>query len=189
MSRTAVKRIPEQGIVPLLPNVRGGSARMTFDGRAFYLESGDGVYAVTHLLHNGVVEAVMGLVIEHAPPNFKGLSLRYAEECALRFVRDAVNNGLAERTTRFPMMVRMALIDCNTCYASQDGDTSPRFPASPVVRQLKPVLVLPDVVIKDDDQVIEQHLPAALERMWQAWGFDGTPTFKEDGAGLWHKVS
>lgn len=187
-STSAVKRLPQHGMVPFLLDVSGGSAGMTYDGRAFYLTDGDFASAVTHVFHNGVVEAVMSLVMEHAPPEYKGVSLRHAEECALRFVSEAINSGLVERACGFPLRVRLALIDTNTCHASPAGDSRPRASTGLAVRQTMSVLVLPEVVIRDDEQAIESVLPAAIERMWQAWGYSGTPTYREGGTGSWSKV-
>lgn len=186
--KTGVKRISDNGMVPFLEPTAGGSARMTFDGRAFYLADGDAASAVTHVLHNGIVEAVKGLVVRHAPPQFRGVSLRWAEECTLRFVSEAIDNGLAERTTGFPMRIRVALLDTHSVQASPDGDTSPRMAVGLPVRQTAPVLVLPDVVVRHDEQGVDTVLPAALERMWQAWGYASTPTYVESGTGHWRKA-
>jgi hypothetical protein len=183
-----VKRIPEQGMVPYLESVSGGSARMTFDGRAFYLADGDAASTVTHILHNGVVEAVMGLLYEHAPPEYKGISLRRIEESALRFVSGAVDNGLVERTVGFPLIVRLALLDTPSIPATPNGETSPRVMVGLPVRQMSPVLVLPDVVVLNDEQAVEYILPVAFDRMWQAWGYLGTANYAEDGGGLWRKA-
>lgn len=188
-SKSGVKRLPEQGMVPHLQDVRGGGARMTFDGRAFYLADGDAASAVTHVLHNGIVEAVMGLINEHAPADYKGVSLNLVEQCTTRYVSEAVDNGLAERITGLPCIVRLALLDTQAHHASANGETSPRMTVGLPVRQSKPVLVVPDVHIQNDEQVVESLLPPAFDRMWQAWGYNGTPNYREDGAGVWRKAS
>ena len=106
----------------------------------------------------------------------------------MRFVAEAVDNGLVERTAGFPLLVRVALLDTHTCIVSPDGETSPRMSVGLPVRQTAPILVLPDVVLRSDEHAIGSALPAAFDRMWQAWGYSGTPTYRADGAGTWRKV-
>lgn len=183
-SKTPVHRIPENGMVPFLPATSGGSSSMTFDGRLFYLAAENYAPAATMLMHSGVVEATMELINQNAPPEFQGISLLYAEQRCIQFLAEFILSGLAERTTGFPFTARIALLDTEKRPANEEGRTSLNTWGI-TIRQTQPELVLPDIAVLSDETESESVLPEALERMWQAWGRKGSPTYHQAANGAW----
>jgi len=172
-------------LVPLMEHKEGASARMAFDGRLWFQARGEVATSTTLLMHTGMVEAVKALVHPDAPEDFRGISLSDVESSVMQFASQAVNEGLVQFTAGFPLLIRVTLVDTASHPADEKGSSDPGHRHRVPIRQTRPLLVLPEVRIENEQKDVSSILPGALQRMWHAWGYAGSPTYRELGEGHW----
>lgn len=172
-------------LVPLMDDMEGAGSRMSFDGRLWFQSRGSLATSTTLLMHTGMVEAVKVLVHPDAPEDFRGISLLDAESSVVQFASQAVNGGLVQFTAGFPLLARVTLVETANLPADEKGSSTPSHRHRVPVRQTRPLLVLPEVRIENDRKDVSSILPGALQRMWHAWGYAGSPTYRELNDGLW----
>jgi hypothetical protein len=152
------------------------------DGRIFWLDYDRSATVSTLLMHSGVIEGILNIDLGDS-----GLvHLPFVEESAIAFVHRARATARVTEILGLPFTARIALVGTQGMSLGSN-DVYQRFHPKPV-RQLAPVLVLPDTLIEEETEHVDAALHVALKRAWNAWGFESSPNYRLDDDSLWRRL-
>lgn len=160
----------------LIPMGAGGtwSKRLNFDGFLTH-----NAYADTYvqLYRNGLIEAVSMVGSKNAPSQFQNsLPSTLIERELLQGVSHYVS-ALAKLGVNSPIFLMLSMVEVKGRYLPSRNF----FFVSDVQSIDRDVLALPEIMIDDFSADIPQALRPAIDIMWQASGYAGSPNFDADG--------
>ena len=168
--------------VPFLHPLSGLNHYPCTDGRAFWQDYQGSASVSTLLMHSGVVEGIENLDIGGSGK----ISLSFVEESVIDFVRAARAKQRLAEALGHPFTTRIALVGTHGMALGAHDPYHQMHPKP--VRQLAPVLTLPDTLIEQETQHIDAALHLALTRAWNAWGFEKSQNYQlDDDTGLWRR--
>ena len=168
--------------VPYLHSPSGLDYCPCTDGRAFWQDYQGSSAVSTLLMHSGVVEGILNLDIGDS----RKISLSLVEESVIDFVRAARSKARLADTLGLPFMTRIALVGTHGMPLGIHDPYRQMHPKP--VRQLAPVLTLPDTLIDQETQHIDAAMHVALTRAWNAWGYERSQNYRlDDDSGLWRR--
>ena len=168
--------------VPYLHQPTSLSYHPCADGRAFWMDFENGAALSTLLMHSGVIEGILDADMG----GVGSIDLSFLEESVVDFVRSARSNARVAALLGPSFTVRVALVGTQGMPLGTN-DVYQRSRPRPV-RQLLPVMTLPDTLIEEDTAHVDAALHLALKRAWNAWGFESSPNYGlDDDTNQWRR--